>query len=164
ATIGGSGQVVSINGDYRAGTPLPILTNLVQGGSGGGGNNYTGSKGAYDNFTACIDPDVPSLTRSTTSATMEANNAELYADEIRVLPNPASDHINLSFVPKYSGSSKIIISALDGKRLIEIDYGLTQAGNKYLKRIDMSKLANGIYIVQIINATKMTTKKIVVQR
>ena len=95
---------------------------------------------------------------------MEANNAELYADEIRVLPNPASDHINLSFVPKYSGSSKIIISALDGKRLIEIDYGLTQASNKYLKRIDMSKLANGIYVVQVINGAKMTTKKIVVQR
>jgi hypothetical protein len=164
ATIGGSGQVVSINGSYRAGTPLPILTNLVQGGSSGGGNNYTGSQSAYDNFTACIDPGASSLTRSTTSLTMEANNAELYADEIRVLPNPASDHINLSFVPKYSGSSKIIISALDGKRLIEIDYGLTQAGNKYLKRIDMSKLANGIYVVQVINGAKMTTKKIVVQR
>jgi hypothetical protein len=56
ANIDGNGNagVVPINGNYRAGTPLPEIAYLVQGGSGGGGNNYTGSSANFNNYTACI--------------------------------------------------------------------------------------------------------------
>lgn len=56
ADIGGASLVASVAGSgVKAGTPVPEQQNLVAGGSGGGGSNYTGSYSSTDAFTACLD-------------------------------------------------------------------------------------------------------------
>src|SRR5688572_4537070 len=175
--IGGCGQVISVNGNYRAGTPMPIIQYLVNGGSGGGGNNYTGSGSSFDNFTACLsgvsnfdNPDCPSgadlTARSATNATPvnEGTLAPSLAKEFLLMPNPASDNLTLAFVPGATGVSKITILTIEGKKLLEINNGVAEAGKRYTKKIDVSKLKNGIYLVQLSGGDKVTSKKIIIAR
>ena len=56
--IDDAGAVASINGTYRAGTPTTILTRIVSGGTGNGGNNYTGSP-SNQNVLQLARPQVP---------------------------------------------------------------------------------------------------------
>ena len=161
--IADAGDIVSINGDYRAATPIPILQYLVQGGSGGGGNNYTGSKSSFQAFTACPGSLATQRTDITSMSMEESKPAPLEA-EVIIHPNPASDHLNVIFVPSRTGISKIEVFTINGAKVFEADYGICEAGSRYLKKIDVSKLVNGIYLVRLSNAGAITNKKIVIAR
>lgn len=52
--ISSAGQVTSVGGGIKAGTPVPEEQFLVAGGSGGGGSNFTGSYSSTDNFMTCL--------------------------------------------------------------------------------------------------------------
>ena len=164
--IGGEGQVASTNGTYRAGTPIPIIANLVSGGSGGGGNNYTGGNSSVDNFTACMPDGSPAVNRElyTSSMTQEETKNVLNNENVQVVPNPASDQITIYFVPEKTGNSVIILSSIDGRPLIEINNGIAEAGKRYQKLVNVSKLSNGIYLVRVITEGIITVKKIVIQK
>lgn len=177
AGTAGTGKVVAINGMYRAGTPLSSagtpINMLVNGGSGGGGNNYTGSTSSFDNFTACC-PTCPAPAIAvenvivSSSSGKEKTNVEAQvaptAGEVSIIPNPASDYINLSFVPIRTGNSKIVLYTIDGKKVVETDNGICEAGKNYMKKIDVSKLVNGVYVVQLRSTDKITVKKIIITR
>ena len=169
-TIGGEGQVVAINGNlYRAGTPLVNnvpLQFLVQGASGGGGQNYTGSSASFQAFTACLDlnplPESPTVPIVSTSFLAEADRVVPLVQEVMINPNPASSSIFVSFVPVQTGASKIEIFTINGSKVFEKGYGVSQQGNKYVRQLDVSKLVNGVYLVRVWNAGKVTSKKIVI--
>ena len=135
----------------------------MQGASGGGGNNYTGSKSSFDNYTACPAQGSP-VTQRTGSTMPPVEEKQVPDAEVIINPNPAADHINLSFVPLHSGVSKIEVYTISGGKVLEIDYGMCEAGNKYRKKIDVSKLVNGVYLVRVWNSGKSTNKKIVISR
>jgi hypothetical protein len=160
--IGAPGAVISINGAYRAGTPTPILGNLVNGASGGGGNNYTGSGSSFDNFTACII-SLPIVSRSNPMSAISDLSAGSYTQgEIQVAPNPSSDFVTISFVPVNTGASTLTLTSMDGKKLMENNNGICTAGQKYMRRIDVSKLPGGVYLVQLRGVNSSTIKKIIV--
>jgi hypothetical protein len=168
ASIADSGVVTSINGTYRAGTPTSQLANLVQGGSGGGGNNYTGSTNSFDKFTACGNT-TPPCTNSNVTRTVSSLNHEEVQDtpsdgEVQIIPNPATNYVMLSFVPARTGNSEIILFNIDGKKVFETNNGICEAGIKYLKKIDVSKLISGVYVVQLRSKDKITNKKIIINR
>jgi hypothetical protein len=169
STIGGEGQVVAINGDYRAGTPLVggvPLQNLVQGASGGGGNNYTGSSASFQAFTACLDlnPLPPGSRIINSSITMESGQSSPTGPGVLINPNPARGYITVSFVPVRTGISKIEIFTINGRKVMEADWGICEAENKYIKQIDVNRLINGIYLVRVWSAGGVTNKKIVIAR
>jgi hypothetical protein len=164
AQIGGVGQIQSINGTYRAGTPMPIIQYLVQGGSGGGGNNYTGSSSSFDNFTACPVAGPSSSSPVTRAMMFEETQASLAVKEFQLMPNPASDNITLSFVPSATGTSILTVFTIDGRKVIEFNNGSTEAGKQYTKKIDVSKYKNGVYLIQLQSADKVTVRKFLVAR
>ena len=47
------GRVMPVNGDFRAGAPIDQTLGLIAGGTGGGGNNYTGSSTSYEKYSTC---------------------------------------------------------------------------------------------------------------
>jgi len=158
------GQVVPINGTYKAGTPLPIINTLVNGGSGGGGNNYTGSKGAYDNFTACPESANTQVAGRPLPVTRVVNEAaeEKLKGIVHIYPNPATNHIMVSFVPEQSGNSKIMLYTIDGRKVLETNNGRTEPGMLYLKTVDVSKLTKGVYMLQLWSGNKVTSKKMII--
>ena len=164
SAIADSGQVTSINGNYRAGTPTTQIQNLVNGGSGGGGNNYTGSTNSYDKFTACLSTNPPS------GARLVAFNDENVTDnslknEFTVAPNPASNYLRVSFVTSVAGNSKISLFTMDGRKVYQADNGILLPGRRYQREIDVSKLPGGIYLLQLTGgASKMSMQKIVISK
>jgi hypothetical protein len=88
----------------------------------------------------------------------------LETHSMNIYPNPASNQINISFVPEVTGNSKIILYTVDGRKTIEIDNNFVEAGKLYLSNIDVSKLSKGVYLVQLWTAGKVTNKKIIINR
>jgi hypothetical protein len=162
SSIADSGKVASINGNYKAGTPIPQITHLVNGGSGGGGNNYTGSTNSYDKFTACILSGT-SLNRPFTLNEDNISNSKL-EEAFQIVPNPATNYIDLSLVPATSGTLKIELFTVDGKKISGTYSGMGEAGVKYNKKIDVSKLIPGVYLVRLISTDKIIIKKVIVGR
>lgn len=172
SAISAAGQVTSINGNYRAGTPTTQLANLVNGGSGGGGNNYTGSTSSYDNFTACCTGTTTACPAGSNFVSAQKQNSFtdgmenfqelLFEGELRIIPNPASNVINISFAPASRGGSRISLFTIDGKKVFETENTFCEKGKYYFKKIDVSKLINGIYLVKLECADKMTIKKIII--
>ncbi len=162
--VSSPGSVISVNGVYRAGTPTEILQYLVNGASGGGGNNYTGSGSSFDNYTACIQEVV---SRSSLPISISGDDAVLPSytiGEVQVAPNPSRDFVLLSFVPATTGNSVTSLATMDGKKVTEINNGICKAGNRYINRIDVSRLPAGVYLVQLRGSDKVSVKKIIVSR
>ena len=165
SSIGGPGDVASINGTYRAGTPIPQIGNLVNGGSGGGGNNYTGSTSSFENFSACVSGGGITQRGPITAAPVgetEPGFDEL--KEIRIMPNPASERVVISYVPKSSGKTRILVMGFDGRKLMEFENGLSEFSKQYFRTIDISKLPGGLYYVQVIVGNSVLTNKLVISR
>jgi hypothetical protein len=161
ASVGDSGNVQTINGTYRAATPVTQIQHLVNGGSGGGGNNYSGSVGSYDKFTACVSTSP--LARSINLAEPEIQNNSL-KNKFQITPNPATNYINLSFVPAATGNYKIILFNIDGKKIFENYSGTLKAGSQYNQMMDVGKLVSGVYMIQLRSTDKVIVKKIIISR
>ncbi len=165
-----AGSVQSVNGSYKSGTALNILNWLVNGASGGGGNNYTGSSSSFDNFTACPPSTNSVISRSIISPSplsagrVVLKDVLLSKESMEVYPNPATNFIALTFVPGATGSSEITLLTIDGKKVLGIDNGVCEAGRKYYKRMDIGSLAKGVYIIQLRSADKITIKKVIINR
>jgi hypothetical protein len=158
--------VVSVNGAYRAGTPLKNgipINSLVNGGSGGGGNNYSGSTNSYDRFTSCL---VAGSTGGNfvagTGAATDDNLVAGQKNDVSVTPNPASDFVNVSFVPAENESRSIGLYTLDGKKIFEQETGLLEAGFRYFKKMNVSGLRTGLYVIHLKGAKDIITKKIII--
>ena len=166
SSISGEGKVISINGTYKAGTPLPQIANLVNGASGGGGNNFTGSTSSYDNFTSCTA--VSSFAAGKTAIAISGDKKDLESlsleSAVQVIPNPASNFINISFTSSSRGGSSIALYTIDGKKVFETQKVICEAGKKYQQKIDVSKLVSGVYIIQLRSTDKTTIKKIIISR
>jgi len=163
-TIADSGKVASMNGTYRAGTPVPMINNLVGGGSSGGGNNYTGSSSSSENFSSCSGTNA--ITQNVvgkdlnTSTQVETQRKPV----LTIYPNPASDHIQLFLLPQTSGPLQISILNGNGKLVQQFSLGLAQANTTLSKTINLAGLAAGVYFIKYQNGQEMIMKKIVVMR
>jgi len=79
---------------------------------------------------------------------------------VKIYPNPATNHILVSFVPEQSGNSKIMVYTIDGRKVFEVNNGRTEQGMLYLKSVDVGKLTKGVYMLQLWSGNKVTVKKI----
>ena len=107
--LSAEGSVIASNGTYKAGTPIPWLTYIASGGSGNGGNNYTGSSSSNDNFTNCT-PVSRTLVMRTTDSRTETRLPKLF----NVYPNPADAYAQIAFVPDESGTVTITLHGING--------------------------------------------------
>ena len=105
--------------------------------------------------------------RFSTPSTLIADNTEAEntsinlnensSNKIEVYPNPATSllHIKLN-----NGNSIVILKDINGKTVWS-----AQGSNNSSINADVSKLDNGVYLLQIINTDKtVTTQKIIVNR
>jgi Secretion system C-terminal sorting domain len=107
---------------------------------------------------------LPAIRVINSSLTMEADQPQIFGPQVMINPNPASGYIIVSFVPLKAGASKIEIFTINGRKVFESYYGICEAENKYIKQVDVNKLINGIYLVRVSTAGKMTNKKIIISR
>ena len=162
--IDGPGEITSINGIYRAGTPTTQIKNLVSGGTSGGGNNYSGSSSSNESFTACLVSNTVTATSRSALKQTERTEAKELDESLKVVPNPAASNVTVSFVPSVSGHSTVAVYNINGTLVSEVYSGLSEQGKTYYKGIDVSKLPGGLYIVQFRNGENLEFKKFVIAR
>lgn len=115
----------------------------------------------------------PANTGATTIATVKSDcsaanttsvntvNNEL-SDNISVYPNPATgDNVQLQYNLQAATNLYITLYDVTGKAVYQAEVLKAQSG---MKKIDVSSLSNGIYLVKVASEEGFATKKIMVQR
>lgn len=82
--------------------------------------------------------------------------------EIQAYPNPASDKVSVNFESEGVKNLTFVLQEISGRNLLEFNY-ISKSGKNILP-IDLSKFANGLYLLQIRSSDKMTTLKISVSK
>ncbi|NQT77404.1 MAG: endonuclease [Bacteroidetes bacterium] len=67
--------------------------------------------------------------------------------KVEVFPNPASDHVNISFVATEEFEFNISVSDISGKQLIVEEYFAEQGVNKY--NLDLNGFKQGVYLMSL---------------
>jgi hypothetical protein len=57
-----------------------------------------------------------------------------------------------------------MLYTIEGRKVYEMEYGIWDAGNRYIKQIDVSRFKPGVYLAQVWSAGKLTVKKIIISR
>jgi hypothetical protein len=79
-------------------------------------------------------------------------------------PNPATSNVTVSFRPQTTGNSAIILYDFNGKEVMSLYRGLSEKGKLYTYTVDISHLAQGIYIARFRNNKESLTRKLVIAR
>jgi hypothetical protein len=101
--------------------------------------------------------------RSLEWATDNYSPVEDYIDkrgyDLRIMPNPTSRFVNLSFALNSSGEVQIDIYDITGKMIETIESGYLDAGRNTL-RIDFTDKPNAPYIISVITEENVLTRKV----
>ena len=163
--VAAAGSVASMNGTYKAGTPVPVISTLVGGGSSGGGNNFSGSSSSYDNFSVCT------TTSSITQANLVKNDVSSALmtgtgrnSSFSLYPNPASKLIQFTIVPLYQEKISLWVMDAYGRIVQQLELGTVSKGNLITKKLDLIPLSSGVYYVKYQNGTDIQVKKLLITR
>ncbi|UEG49509.1 T9SS type A sorting domain-containing protein [Ferruginibacter lapsinanis] len=84
--------------------------------------------------------------------------------QFEVYPNPASNTVNMSFVPDNTGNSTVSLYNVDGKLVSTIYSETTLSGKMYFKKFSISHLLPGVYLIKLQNGKFTQTKKLTIVR
>jgi len=74
-------------------------------------------------------------------------NKSFSKDEIRILPNPVRDNLEIDFQTAEPGQVKFILCDLPGHILYTKEF--TSTGSKHIERINMTAFSNSAYMLQV---------------
>lgn len=78
---------------------------------------------------------------------------------VNIFPNPASDHVNISF-PGLTGEAVVSLIAEDGRVMRQIDIGETRS---FLSIMDIASLDNGMYFIRVVQPSGLdVTRRLMV--
>jgi len=81
---------------------------------------------------------------------------------LQVSPNPAKDHLQISFEAEENINIQISIIDITGREIIKDEYDSNKAGDQHTT-ISLDKIEAGLYFVKISNGNKTLSKKIIVR-
>ena len=84
--------------------------------------------------------------------------------QLTMYPNPASEELNISFVPGKTGSSTIALYDKNGKLVSYLYNGVLEERKTYLRKIDTRLIPSGVYFVKFQNGEFIKTKKLVIAK
>jgi hypothetical protein len=103
------------------------------------------------------------LLRSLEWATENPDAIEDFSDkqgiDLKIMPNPTSGIVNLSFALDASGNVQIDIYDITGKRVESIESGYLDTGRNTL-RLDFTDKPDAPYIISLITKNSVLTRKI----
>ncbi|MEL6988726.1 MAG: T9SS type A sorting domain-containing protein, partial [Bacteroidota bacterium] len=85
----------------------------------------------------------------------------LDAEDVNIFPNPFSNEIQISFEVKTSADARLSIVDINGKEVMNQTLRLNQG--TYNESFDLSNLANGLYMMNIVYDGEVLSKRIIKQ-
>jgi IgGFc binding protein/Bacterial Ig-like domain (group 1)/Secretion system C-terminal sorting domain/SprB repeat len=90
-----------------------------------------------------------------------SSSLDLKAGEVKAFPNPASSYLDVQW-KTITAQNEAVLNVFDVKGVLVMSY---KAGNINIKRLDISKLGNGLYLLQVLGVGNTAlTSKFVVQK
>ncbi len=86
------------------------------------------------------------------------NETDLFASEVKIYPNPASDYLNISTLNS-SEKLKVVVFDQLGRTVLIEEINVSNSED----RISLEAVNSGIYYMQLTQGTKKTTKKLIVK-
>ncbi|MFN7013161.1 MAG: T9SS type A sorting domain-containing protein, partial [Bacteroidia bacterium] len=110
----------------------------------------------YTNSNGCTGSATQTITVNACTGIIEAS----IANSLIIAPNPAREQLLISFNNANSNNVRVNIIAADGKLVYSEN---VVASSQYVKYIDVTSFAKGLYFVQILSDEGMLNNKIIVQ-
>jgi hypothetical protein len=88
-------------------------------------------------------------------------NTSSIINSFSVYPNPASQNLNINIQSKQNANAQLRIFDLSGKEMFTNDIKITKG--EMLQKIDVSKFAKGIYVIQLTDEDGISIDKFVVE-
>ncbi len=85
----------------------------------------------------------------------------LFNSEVNIYPNPATDHVNISFISYDEFTFDLIITDMTGRQLIEEVHNAGIGNNEF--RSDVNGLQQGIYLLSLRGETSAVNYKIIIR-
>ena len=101
-----------------------------------------------------------SNTLNVTVITSVRNNSSII-NSLELYPNPASQNLNINIQSKQNANAQLRIFDVSGKEMFINDIKITKG--ETLQKIDVSKFAKGIYVIQLTDADGSVIGKFVVK-
>ena len=101
-----------------------------------------------------------SNTLNVTVITSVRNNSSII-NRLEIYPNPASENLNINIQSKQNANAQLRIFDVSGKEMFINDIKITKG--ETLQKIDVSKFAKGIYVIQLTDADGSVIGKFVVK-
>jgi hypothetical protein len=79
-----------------------------------------------------------------------------------IYPNPAIDNVTLNLNIEESSNAQMLIFDLSGKQILTMDLGMLTEGHNKIP-VDVSKLVQGTYMMQVTVGTSTATSKIIIK-
>jgi methionine-rich copper-binding protein CopC len=121
-------------------------------GNAANGNNLTSGDHIYK-LTQVVTPAL--------GAGMNA--AEENPAAFNIYPNPATDHLSVSFDAKAGEDYSVHLISADGKEVAQLGTGITTGDPIEISASLPADLKPGLYLVQLVHGYSFTAKKILVQ-
>lgn len=83
-------------------------------------------------------------------------------EAIRISPNPAEDQLTIRYQIDTDASVQLMLIDLTGRAIFQNNYQV-RAGEQQIQ-LDLSKLPNGVYAVQLVGKDQSFSQKVIVQR
>ncbi len=102
-------------------------------------------------------------TRTSTQANScreEEQIDNINSDKIYVYPNPVKDYLNIEFMSDENQNASLQMLDLAGKLIVSRDIGCVDGLNK--STINVSKLARGVYFIEVTTQHKLGRKKVII--
>ncbi len=111
---------------------------------------------SFTNSNGCTGSATQTITVNACTGIIE----ESIANSLIIAPNPAREQLLISFNNANSNNVRVNIIAADGKLVYSEN---AAAASQYVKYIDVSTFAKGLYFIQIISEEGMLNNKLIVQ-
>jgi hypothetical protein len=98
----------------------------------------------------------------TTSSSVDNPNLDKYS--INIFPNPSSTKAEINYYLVEGSRINLEVFDLNGKVVKVLLHNQSQSSGEYHINIDLSELADGIYLVRLITGNSAKTSKLVVSK
>ena len=122
------------------------------------GTVVSGSQGSINLTPNCSGGAVTKISE------VQTTDNSGFEGRVSLFPNPASEFVNVEFVPSHTGKSSIAMYDISGKLIVSIYYGDIEKGKLYQKKVDIKPFSAGVYIIRFQNGEFIETKKLVIAK
>lgn len=91
----------------------------------------------------------------------KSSNEDLTKEAINIFPNPAHDFVNLQLSNAIKGHFEVEIYGMNGRKIRQFSF--TKSDSFFQKKLNISDLKKGTYLLKIVNEEEQLIRKIIKQ-